>query len=118
MRRIVLVVIIGLIALSVLAVVYIWDHQAMDKAIQGEGNGRFYQMKREHAAVVAAFNQQYGGPEHLEHGASGETTGVSGSPWENRLRKVIEDSGRASKNIATSVGHLIRPRVAPPGVYF
>jgi len=88
----------------------------MDKATQDEGNGRFYQMKRDNAAIVAAFNQQYGGPEHLEHGAKSETTGVSRPAWKDRLRNVIEDSVRATKNLPASVGH--RGHLAPEGVYF
>jgi hypothetical protein len=118
MRRILLVAVIGLIALSVLAVVYIWDHQAMEKATQGEGNGRFYQMKRDNVAIAANFNQLYGGPEHLDHRASGQATGVPGSPWKDRLGKVIEDCVRATKNLPTSVSHRLRPHLAPPGVYF
>ncbi len=96
----------------------------MDKAMQGEGNGIFHQQKR----VIAAAAEPFGGnPNLLDRGAHGETTGVSGSPWKDRLEEVIENCVRAIKNLATSVGHQnlatsvghrIRPRLAPPGVYF
>jgi len=120
MSRFFSLVIIGLVMVSIFAVLFITQRQAMDKAIQGEGNGTFYEMKREKAAVTAAFTQAYGGPSKpLEHGANGETTGVSGPQRKNPLEEVIEDWVRAIKNLPTSVGHRTRPppRLAPPGIY-
>jgi hypothetical protein len=46
MSRFFSLVIIGLVMVSIFAVLFITQRQAMDKAIQGEGNGTFYEMKR------------------------------------------------------------------------
>jgi hypothetical protein len=124
MRRIFSAAIIALLALGVLAVLYNAQHQAINKGIQDEGNGIFHQKKQEtaaaadHAALRAAAAEMSGYSNSLERGAYDKTTGVSGPAWKDRLEKVIEDSVRAIKNLATIFGHRIRPHLAPPGVYF
>jgi hypothetical protein len=119
--RIFSVAIIGVVTVSILAVLYVAQHQAVDKAIQDEGNGIFHQRKREITAVRAAGAELFGDNlKPLKHGAYGETTGVSGPSRKNPLEEVIEDGVRAIKNLPTSVGHRTRPlpRLAAPGIYF
>jgi hypothetical protein len=106
-RRIFAVAIIPLIALSVFAVLYIAQHPAIDK---DEGNGIFHQKKQDTAAIRVAADEMSGYSSPLDRGAYGETTGVSGPPWKDRLKEVIEDCVRAIKNLATSVGQIILPQ--------
>ena len=116
--RIFSVAIIGVVTVSILAVLFIAQHQTMDKALQGEPI--FDQRKREITAVRAASAELFGGDlKPLEHGANGETTDVSGPSRKNRLEEVIEGYVHAIKNLPTSVGHRTRPppRLAPPGIY-
>src|SRR5205814_735017 len=96
------------------------QNQSTDQALQGEGNGRFHDYKRRITATNAATAEVFGNPDPVNHQAYGETTGVSGSPWTDRLRNVIEDGVRAIKNLPAIVGHRPAPprRLAPPGVYF
>ena len=115
MRRLFSAAIIALIALSILAVLYIAQHRW---TIQDEGNGTVYQKKQETAGLSGELARVFGDPNPLDRRASGETAGVSGPPRKDRLEEMTEDCVRAIKNLATSVGHRIRPRLAPPGVYF
>jgi hypothetical protein len=114
------VVTIGLVTVSILAVLFIAQRQAMDKAIQNEGNGIFDQKKRDTAAVRAAAAEMFGHSNALDRGAYGKTTGVSGPARKNPLEEVIEYCVRAIKTPPTSVGHRTRPlpRLAAPGIYF
>jgi len=114
MRRIFLVAIIPLIALS-LSFLYIAQRQAMD---QDEGNGIYHLKKREQAVLRVEADKMSGYSNPLKRGAYGETTDVSGPLRKDRLEEVIEDCVRAIKNLATRFGHRTRPSLAPPGVYF
>jgi hypothetical protein len=107
-----------LIGSSIYAVLYSLQNLEVDKTMRDAGYGIAHEETQEIATENAFAVKALNNPNLVNHRAHGETTGVSGFPWKDRLRKAIEDCVRTIKNLSTSVRHRISTRLAPDGVYF